>query len=38
MVFTMFAPCTPHTHDVRTTGPRAPSASASRSPISFDQP
>ena len=34
----MLAPCSPHTHDVRTTVAAAPSASASRSPASFDAP
>ena len=38
MVFTMLLPCTPHNHDVRTTEARAPSTSASRSPMSFDHP
>ncbi len=38
IVATMFAPCSPHTHDVRTTVAALPRTSASRSPASFDDP
>ena len=38
IVLTMFAPCSPHTHEVRTTAADGPSDSASRSPISFERP
>ena len=38
IVLTMLEPCSPHTHDVRTTAAAVPSASASRSPTSFVAP